>query len=174
MPEIKDKYQEPMEGDPFALGEVVEIKKEDFIEKAPIEDESVSKKQEVLELEKKLVEKKAELSQEAKKTETEIIKEEEVIKQEEKKPEKQIEKEATPAAPKSKLSSKIQNQIKRLKDLDKETQIKELCKLAFSDLDLAVSVAKGLNNAYVLDEFHDALVNELYDKLVEQGELKKL
>lgn len=169
MSEIQDKYMEPLEGDPVALGEKVEFEKKDLPEKAPISDESVSKKQEILELERKLAEKKQELSQEVipekiKKQEAEIIKEKKVIKE-----------EITPTASKSKLSSKIKDQINKLKELDRENQIKELCKLSFSeDLDFAVNVAKGLDSAYVLDEFHDALVDELYDKLVEKGELKKI
>ena len=38
----------------------------------------------------------------------------------------------------------------------------------------AVEVAKKLDNPYLLDEFHDALVDKLYDKLVEQGKLKQV
>jgi len=160
MPEIRDKYKEPLEGDPVALSEKVEVR-----------NESVVKNQEILELEKKLVEKKAELDKEVvpekvEKPKPEVIKEPEAPKEEP---------TLSPTASTSKLSSKIKDQIKRLKELDRESQIKELCSLSFSeDLDFAVSVAKGLDDAYVLDEFHDALVDELYDKLVEKGELKKI
>jgi len=169
MPEIQDKYMEPLEGDPVALSEKVEFEKKDLPEKAPISDESVSKEQEVLELEKRLAEKKQELSQVI----PEKIEKPEIIKEEPKEPKKLVEKEVVPST--SKSSSKVKDQIKKLKELDRENQIKELCNLSFSeDLDFAVNVAKGLDNAYVLDEFHDALVDELYDKLVEQGELKKI
>jgi len=159
MSEIQDKYMEPLEGDPVALSEKVELR----------ENKPDSREQEILELEKRLAEKKQELSQVI----PEKIEKLEIIKEEPKEPEKLVEKEVVP--PTSKLSSKVKDQIKKLKELDRENQIKELCNLSFSeDLDFAVNVAKGLDDAYVLDEFHDALVDELYDKLVEQGELKKI
>lgn len=83
--------------------------------------------------------------------------------------------EVNPVVPTSKLSSKVKVQIERIKKLDRENQIKELCNLSFlEDLDFAVSVAKGLSDAYVLDEFHDALVDNLYDKLIEENKLKKM
>jgi len=165
MPEIKDKYQEPLEGDPVALSVPMQDRDPDpegVGKKVEIEsNESVSKKQEILELEKQLAEKKQELSQVP-------------MQDRDPDPEGVGKKPATPIAPASKLSSKISAQIKRLKALDRESQIKELCNLSFSeDLDFAVNVAKGLDSAYVLDEFHDALVDELYDKLIEKGELKK-
>ncbi|MBU1177317.1 MAG: hypothetical protein ABIG88_00955 [Patescibacteria group bacterium] len=161
MPEIQDKYKEPLEGDPIALSEKVELR----------EDKPDPREQEILELERKLAEKKQEL--ELQPTPEVLASEAEVIKEEPKEPEKLVEKEVVP--PTSKLSSKVKDQIKKLKELDRENQIKELCNLSFSeDLDFAVNVAKGLDDAYVLDEFHDALVDELYDKLVEQGELKKI
>jgi len=171
MSEIIDKYKEPLEGEPAALSEQVELKKQDFSEKAPvaekapvIEDKPVSKEREILELERKLAEKKAELSKEV------------PMPDRDPEPEglgEKIEKE--PAAPAAKSSSKIQDQIKKLKGMKRSDQVKTLCNLAFSqDLDFAIDVAKGLDNAYVLDEFHDSLVDELYDKLVEQGELKKM
>lgn len=68
-----------------------------------------------------------------------------------------------------------QKQVQRLKDLDRENQVKELCHLALQKgVDFAVEVAKGLDDAYVLDELHDSLVDELHKKLIEQGKLKKL
>ena len=181
MSEIRDKYQEPLDGNPSAFSEEVKFEKKDIPEKPSLPDESVSKEQEILKLERELAEKKQELSQEvvpekiekkepqptpeASAGEAEIIREPEAPKEE----------PAVPAPVASKLSSKVSAQIKKLKELDRESQIKELCNLSFSeDLDFAVNVAKGLDNAYVLDEFHDALVDELYDKLVEKGELKKM
>ena len=38
----------------------------------------------------------------------------------------------------------------------------------------AVGVAKSLDSPYLLDEFHDTLVDKLYNKLVEQGKLKQV
>ena len=156
MSEIRDKYQESFEEEPLALSEKVELKKEDF---------SDSKEREILELRRKLTKEK----QEVKKLEPEIIKERS------KEPEESVEKEITPTASASKLSSKVKNKIKELKELDRKNQIKELCKLSFSEnLDFAVNVAKGLDDAYVLDEFHDTLVDDLYDKLIKEDKLKKI
>lgn len=163
MSEIQDKYKEPLEGDPIALSEKVELK----------EDKPDSREQEILELERKLAEKKQELSQETEPEKIELAEKVPMTESLKILDTKSVEKEIAP--PTSKLSSKIKDQIKKLKELDRENQIKELCNLSFSeDLDFAVNVAKGLDDAYVLDEFHDALVDELYDKLVEQGELKKI
>lgn len=56
----------------------------------------------------------------------------------------------------------------------REEQVKALCKIAFDKgLAEAIKAAKALDNAYVLDEFHDSLVDELYRELVEKGKLKK-
>ncbi|MAF20655.1 MAG: hypothetical protein CMI55_03160 [Parcubacteria group bacterium] len=158
MSEIRDKYQEPLEGDPSAFSEKVELKKEDFSKKPSLPDESVSKEQEVLELEKKLAEKKMELNKEV------------VSKKNE---ESEPEKETTPRP--NIPPGKVQQRVKQLKDTSKENQVKALCDLAFQKgLDFAVETAKNLDNAYVLDEFHDTLVDELREKLIQKGELKKL
>jgi len=37
----------------------------------------------------------------------------------------------------------------------------------------AVKIAKALNNAYILDEFHDTLIDKLYKELVERGKIKE-
>ncbi len=59
-------------------------------------------------------------------------------------------------------------------DSQKQAKIKELCQLAFEKgLDTAIEQAKKLNNPYILDEFHDALVGELYKQLIEQGKLEQ-
>lgn len=69
----------------------------------------------------------------------------------------------------------VQKQVKDLKVLDKEKQVQVLSDLAFTKgLSYAVSVARGLNNAYVLDKLHDTLVDQLYEELVKRGKLKEL
>lgn len=63
----------------------------------------------------------------------------------------------------------------KLKDEPKERQIQLLTAMAFEKgVVEAVEVAKNLDNPYLLDEFHDALVDEYYKKLVEQGKLKAI
>jgi len=55
-----------------------------------------------------------------------------------------------------------------------QAQVKALCDIAFDKgLDTAIEEAKKLNSPYILDEFHDALVDELYKKMVEAGKLEQ-
>ena len=57
----------------------------------------------------------------------------------------------------------------------KERQIQLLTELAFEKgIPHAIEVVKRIDNAYWLDEFHDTLVDELYNKLIEQGKLKQI
>lgn len=68
-----------------------------------------------------------------------------------------------------------QQQAQKIKDEPKERQIELLIQMAFDKSVIeAVEVAKKLNNSYLLDEFHDALMDKLYDTLVEQGKLKQV
>jgi hypothetical protein len=63
----------------------------------------------------------------------------------------------------------------QIKAQPKEKQIQLLTDLVFEKgISHAVEVARRLQNPYLLDEFHDALVGELYSKLVEAGKLKQL
>jgi len=56
-----------------------------------------------------------------------------------------------------------------------KTKVQELVNAAFSKtIDDAVKQARATNNAALLDAFHDALVDELYDYLIERGKLKKM
>ncbi|MFH1392062.1 MAG: hypothetical protein ABIG90_00040 [bacterium] len=61
---------------------------------------------------------------------------------------------------------------KKIQDLDKKHQVKALCDLAFQKgLDQAIKAARDLNNAYVLDELHDTLIDELREQLINKGRL---
>lgn len=74
----------------------------------------------------------------------------------------------TPAAP----SSPVQPQPADdpLAGLDHREQIEELAAIAFSKgIVEAVNIARRANNPHLLDEFHDALVDRLYDYLVQEG-----
>ena len=157
----QDQYQEPIEGEKEPI----------FSEGKPkLENEiSVPKTEKVLESEEKSTEEKKEVAEE-KKVETEPAKEEpkkEEVKKEETAP--------APAPAPTPPSAQAKKQVKQLKDLDRPSQVKALCDLAFQKgLNFAIEVAKTLDNAYVLDEFHDTLVNELYNELVEKGQLKQM
>lgn len=72
-------------------------------------------------------------------------------------------------------SAAISMDIKKIKDLDVSRQVKILTTLAFEKgIQYSVKVARGLNDAYLLDELHDKLVGELHDELVKKGKLKEI
>jgi len=125
--------------------------------------------QEIAELEQKLAEKKKELIEknEPERHNRELIKE--IIK----------EKIEIPKLPKTKtapLSQKLViKKVKQLKTEKKERQIELLTDLALErGVIHAAEVAKKLDSPYILDEFHDSLVDELYDYLMKQGKLKEI
>lgn len=65
--------------------------------------------------------------------------------------------------------------VQQIKAESKERQIQLLTDLAFEKgIPHAIEVAKRLENPFLLDEFHDALVDELYNKLIEGGKLKQI
>jgi len=73
------------------------------------------------------------------------------------------------------LSPSVEHQLRKLKEMDRENQIKMICDLAFQKgINFAVKIAKKLDNPYVLDGVHDSLVDKLYEKLIEEGKLKKM
>jgi len=135
------------------MEEATKDKYQEPAEGEPEEKAPGPKEREISDLERKLAEKKSELVQE-----------------------KQLEtKPAGQPGISGPAPAGIQQQADQLKDLDKENQIKQLCQMAFEKgLDEAVGVAKKLDDPYLLDEFHDTLVDELYKRLVEQGKLKQL
>lgn len=64
-------------------------------------------------------------------------------------------------------------EIEKLKSLEKKDQLQFLVNLAFEEgLKKAVGAAKILNNAYILDEFHDLIVDRLYNELKKRGKIK--
>jgi len=125
--------------------------------------------EEIAELEKRLAEKKQELEEKKEvKAEKEIIKE--IIK----------EKTEIPAVPKITVASKqiaraVIKKADELKLEQKDRQVKLLTDLAFEKgVVHATEVARILDSPYILDEFHDTLVDELYNYLVEQKKLKQI
>lgn len=60
-------------------------------------------------------------------------------------------------------------------ELDKDRQLKILVDMAFQQgIDKAVEAARASENPYLIDEFHDTLVDELRQQLVEKGKLKEV
>ena len=67
------------------------------------------------------------------------------------------------------------NTIKKIKTKPRAKQVQLLIDLAFEKGVIhATDVAKKLDDPYILDEFHDALVDKFYDYLVKQGKLEKI
>jgi len=123
---------------------------------------------EIAELERRLTEKKKVLFEEKKveKHEKELIRE--IIKE---KTEIPALPKITPIAPKKTVIKKAQ----ALKSEPKERQIKLLTDLDFDKgVIYATEVARNLDSPYILDEFHDTLVDELYNYLIKQGKLTQL
>ncbi len=62
----------------------------------------------------------------------------------------------------------------KIKTLTKEKQLETLGEIAlWRGLAPAIKIAKALNNAYILDEFHDTLIDKLYKELLSRGQLKE-
>lgn len=58
---------------------------------------------------------------------------------------------------------------------DLRHQVQELVNVAFTkSLAEAIKAVNKLNNPALLDAFHDVLVDQLYDTLVERGKLEKI
>ncbi len=58
---------------------------------------------------------------------------------------------------------------------DLHAKVQELVELAFAkSLTEAIELAKATQNAALIDAFHDVMVDELYDHLVETGKLEKI
>lgn len=124
--------------------------------------------EEIVELEKRLAEKKQELAgKEVEKHDKEIIKE--VIKEKIEAP------KAIKVKPVAASQAHVIKKAKELKAEPKERQIKLLTDLAFEKGVIhATEIAKQLDSPFILDEFHDTLVDELYNYLVEKGKLKQI
>lgn len=81
----------------------------------------------------------------------------------------------TPPPPPSKLMTDqdLVADLQSVMSLDKPKQVKVLVYLAFKKgVHHAFNVAKKLDDPYLLDEFHDTMVDELYDLLVKKKKIK--
>jgi hypothetical protein len=59
--------------------------------------------------------------------------------------------------------------------LDSQNQVNILCELAFQKgLEEAIKAARSLNDPYILDEFHDTLVDKFYKQLVEKKKIEEV
>ena len=72
------------------------------------------------------------------------------------------------------ISNSVQKTIKKqtasIKGVPRQRQVKILADLAMEKgVHYAVATARKIDNAYVLDELHDTLVDELYEELKNRG-----
>jgi len=59
--------------------------------------------------------------------------------------------------------------------LEKNQQLKNLVDLAFQKgISYATDVARDIDNPYLMDAFHDTLVDKLHKELVERGKLEEI
>lgn len=130
---------------------------------------------EIEELEKKLAEKRASLGAESKKPES---KEAEISIE-------NIQEMQVPIIPTTKKTAatddeerkleEIKKDMRKIRDLDTMRQVKVLVTLAFEKgISYSIKVARGLDDAYLLDALHDQLIGELNDELIKKGKLKKI
>jgi hypothetical protein len=69
----------------------------------------------------------------------------------------------------------VQTQAQQNQAIDSQNQVQTLCELAFQKgLEAAIKAAQDLNNPFILDEFHDALVDKFYKQLVEQKKIEEV
>lgn len=122
--------------------------------------------QEILELEKQLAAKKAVLQE--KPLEQVLVKEQPAV-------------SAAPTvavplvSPVTPPTAVIKAEVHKISRLEKNQQLKGLVDLAFQKgINYATEVVRNLDNPYLLDEFHDTLVDKLHKELVERGKLEEI
>ena len=140
---MPDQYREPIE------------KEEPRQEMAPIASNPIE--QEILEMERQLIEKREAVRKE--KLETALSQEKITV-------------TPLPAQPQS---GQVQADAAKLSGVEKNRQLKNLVDMAFAKgVAHATEVARNLDNPYLLDEFHDTLIDEFHKKLVEEGKLEEI
>jgi len=148
---MPDQYLEPIEGD--------QAEKE-----APSREVSNPVEQEILELERKLSEKRAEKQKTA----------EAATGFEQVKPSSQA--TTSPISVAGALSpAQVKSDVDKISSYEKDQQIKSLVDLAFQKgVAHASEVVRQLDSPYLMDEFHDILIDEFRKKLVDEGKLEEI
>lgn len=81
---------------------------------------------------------------------------------------KELQKMPSTAAPVS-----TRDETKEIEKFPASQQVGALISLVFEKgLNQAISVAKGIDNPAILDEFHDILVDRYYEELIKKGIIK--
>lgn len=140
----------------------------------------VNLEQEIADIEKRLAEKKAVLQQFQGETAPEAVSDRTVLREVVGEKIKEMSPQGSPTASPSSgqtpliSSPPITDPPSYLSD-DLRHQVQELVNIAFTKgLVVAVKEVNRLNNPALLDAFHDVLVDQLYDTLVERGKLEKI
>ncbi len=82
---------------------------------------------------------------------------------------------SAPVAPASVPVQAPKPEADNFKGLEKNQQLKNLVDLAFhKGIIYAADVARDLDNPYLMDEFHDTLIDRLHKELVERGKLEEI
>ncbi len=72
------------------------------------------------------------------------------------------------------LTEEEKKSIQEIKNLPRQKQLETLINIAlWRGLSQSIKIARSLNNAYILDEFHDTLIDKLYKELLSRGQLKE-
>jgi hypothetical protein len=117
--------------------------------------EGVPLEREIFELEEKLAEKKKELEKDYA-------------------PKERLEPRPTPA-PVPAAPRRVAAPARKQGIIEKNPKVKALVDMAFHEgVAKAVEEAKKTGDAYLIDAFHDALVDEVYDMLLKEGLLKEM
>ena len=149
---MPDQYREPIQGEPLSP----ELPGE---RENPIE-------QEILELERQLIEKREVAQKE--KLETAVGQEKMAVSSQTTQP-------GAPPATSQPQPAQVQADVAKLSGIEKNQQLKNLVDMAFTkSVAHATEVARNLDNPYLLDEFHDTLIDEFHKKLVEEGKLEEI
>lgn len=78
------------------------------------------------------------------------------------------------AAQAAAIKKGLADDIAMIQDLNRPKQVKSLVVIALQrGVHYAFDVANGLKDPYLLDEFHDAMANEMKDVLIERKKLKE-
>ena len=131
--------------------------------------------QEIEDLEKKLAEKKAALGEKMpmpEQKEIEITKEN-VLEKYQSQNSSQTQQATTDDE--EKKEKHIKKVTEELKSLDIPGKVARLVVIAFEKgISHSINIARGLNDAYLLDALHDKLIGDFHDELVKKGKLKDL
>ena len=126
--------------------------------------------QEILDLENQLAQKRAALAPEQKETI-----EQQVVGAEKMSVAPQLRGAAPQSVGDNGNNAVVVQTAQELKSYEKNQQLKMLVDLAFTKgVSHAADVVRHLDSPYLMDEFHDTLIDKLYKELVERGKLEEI